>query len=274
MKEVFENKTKFYLFTTLLFIFTAVLVNIFESLSPFFMYIVFPIEFFLLSFMWYHKNELSYKKPIAIMTIYMLVGCIFMYEYMSGLSIVESLTLGLIAILAIKITRKARKIELNKEDKTIIKDEKLKKVVNFSMPLICIVILEIYYKICTFGTPKLTLTFCSLVLTLIIAYTIYLLVLSVIRNTFVTTLTFFLVFLFLFVANQMRIFYTSDTLLLTDVSFLETTGELTNFVDVTLINAINYVIFPTIIVGAIFIYLLHICYNLYLKQRKKIFAYL
>ena len=73
---------------------------------------------------------------------------------MSGLSIVESLTLGLIAILAIKITRKARKIELNKEDKTIIKDEKLKKVVNFSMPLICIVILEIYYKICTFGTPK------------------------------------------------------------------------------------------------------------------------
>ena len=49
MKEVFENKTKFYLFTTLLFIFTAVLVNIFESLSPFFMYIVFPIEFFLVS---------------------------------------------------------------------------------------------------------------------------------------------------------------------------------------------------------------------------------
>ncbi len=271
MKEVFENKTKFYLFTTLLFIFTAVLVNIFESVSPFFMYIVFPIEFFLLSFMWYHKNELSYKKPIAIMMIYMLVGCIFMYEYMSGLSIVESLTLGLIAILAIKITRKARKIELNKEDKTIIKNEKLKKIVNFSMPLICIVILEIYYKICTFGTPKLTLTFCSLVLTLIIAYTIYLLILSVIRNTFVTTLTFFLVFLFLFVANQMRIFYTSDTLLLTDVSFLETTGELTNFIDVTLINAINYVIFPTIIVGAIFIYLLHICYNnnLAFKTKKK-----
>ena len=69
----------------------------------------------------------------------------------------------------------------------------------------------------------------------------------------------------------MRIFYTSDTLLLTDVSFLETTGELTNFIDVTLINAINYVIFPTIIVGAIFIYLLHICYNnnLAFKTKKK-----
>ena len=78
---------------------------------------------------------------------------------------------------------------------------------------------------------------------------------------------FGLLFLILFIVNQMRIFYTSDTLLLTDFLFLQTTGELANFVDVTFVNAINYILSPTIIVVAIFSWLLIISYknNMYLS---------
>ena len=261
MKEIFENKNKLFLFTLILFLFNSIVIrmlpNEFDNL---FMSLVFPLSTMILITTYGYKNKISWSLPIIYMIFYMLIGYFCLFDYMSGLKIVITLLSGLLAnVLVLLINKKNKKRTEKKEEHQIIFSNNTKKVISYSMPIIFTITLEIYYKLCTFGTPNLKIELPAIIILVIILYSFYLLFLSLLRNTFRANVILSILLLILFIANQMRIFYTSDTLLLTDFLFLQTTGELAGFVDVTLINSINYILSPTIIVIALFIWLLNIC---------------
>ena len=266
MKKEIIKKTKFILFSLMLFFLIAIIVRIMpKNINIIFMSIIFPICFFLLSLIYSYKNNTSWDIPIILMIIYMIVGYFSLFELMSGIKIVTSFLMGMFATTILKIFKKEKIRRINKKI-----PNKIKKVLVFSMPTIFIVILEIYYKLCTFGTPKLKIELSAVIMLLIIIYSIYSFLLSIFRTTFRAITIYSIIFLSLFVANQLRIFYTSDTLLLTDFLFLQTTGELTNFVDVTFFNSIKYILSPTIITVALFIWLLCINdkYSIEIKSKK------
>lgn len=267
MKEISENRSKFLLFSTILFLFISIIARIIPTnVVIIFLSTIFPIIFFILTLVYSYNNKVSWDIPIILMIIYMLIGYFCLFEYMSGIKIVTSLLTGFIANGILPLFQKEKEL---KNKKTFKIPSRLKKIITYSMPIVFTVILEIYYKMCTFGTPNLNVQVNSIIILLIIIYSFYFLFLSILKTTFRASLIFSIVFLILFIANQMRIFYTSDTLLLTDFLFLQTTGELANFVDVTLINSIKYIFCPTIIVIMLFIWLLEISYKYSIKVNKK-----
>jgi len=266
MKKEIMKKIKFILFSLMLFFLIAIIVRIMpKNINIIFMSIIFPICFFLLSLIYSYKNNTSWDIPVILMIIYMIVGYFALFELISGIKIVTSFLMGMFATVILKIFKKEKIKRANKKI-----PNKLKKALVFSMPAIFITILEIYYKLCTFGTPNLKIEFLAVIMLLIIIYSIYFFLLSIFRTTFRAIFVYSIIFLVLFVANQLRIFYTSDTLLLTDFLFLQTTGELTNFVDVTFFNSIKYILSPTIITIALFVWLLYINdkYSIELKNKK------
>lgn len=272
MKEVFESRNKLFLFTIILFLFYSIITRILPSgVDTLFMSIIFPISSIILVGINAYKNKISWSIPVIFMNLYMIIGYFCLFNYMSGLKIVTTLLSGLAAnIIVLLINKKIRKEKNKKENKeTIILSKKIKKTISFSMPMIFIIILEIYYKLCTFGTPNLKIELSALLMLAVILYAFYFLFLSLLRSTFRANTVLSILFLILFIVNQMRIFYTSDTLLLTDFLFLQTTGELAGFVDVTLINSINYILSPTIIVIALFLWLLNISYNCNINIKNK-----
>lgn len=270
MKEILESKYKLFFFSLMLFFFTAIIINLLpNNIEQLLLSIIFPIYFFTLTICYSKYNSISWDIPIVLMIIYMVVAYFSLFNSMSGLLILESLMSGFLANIILKIINK-EKNNKNKEQKIESISKNMQYFINLFMPVIFIIILEIYYKMCTFGTPNLKISFYAIIMLLIIVYAFYFLFLSLLRNTFRANLVFSIIFLILFIVNQMRIFYTSDTLLLTDFLFLQTTGELANFVDVTFVNAIRYILSPTIIVIVIFAYLLIISkkQNIELKSRK------
>lgn len=270
MKEILESKYKLFFFSLMLFFFTAIIINLLpNNIEQLLLSIIFPIYFFTLTICYSKYNSISWDIPIVLMIIYMVVAYFSLFNSMSGLLILESLMSGFLANIILKIINK-EKNNKNKEKKIESISKNMQYFINLFMPVIFIIILEIYYKMCTFGTPNLKISFYAIIMLLIILYAFYFLFLSLLRNTFRANLVFSIIFLILFIVNQMRIFYTSDTLLLTDFLFLQTTGELANFVDVTFVNAIRYILSPTIIVIVIFAYLLIISkkQNIELKSRK------
>lgn len=270
MKEILESKYKLFFFSLMLFFFTAIIINLLpNNIEQLLLSIIFPIYFFTLTICYSKYNSISWDIPIVLMIIYMVVAYFSLFNSMSGLLILESLMSGFLANIILKIINK-EKNNKNKEQKIESISKNMQYFINLFMPVIFIIILEIYYKMCTFGTPNLKISFYAIIMLLIIVYAFYFLFLSLLRNTFRANLVFSIIFLILFIVNQMRIFYTSDTLLLTDFLFLQTTGELANFVDVTFVNAIRYILSPTIIVIVIFVYLLIISkkQNIELKSRK------
>jgi len=279
MKEVFYDKYRICSFSAVLFFLTSIIINILPiNIGRLILEFIFPLYFFILTIIYSYKNKINWDIPIILMIIYMIIGYICLFNYMSGANIVNALMFGLLANMILRIFYRKEYAAIRKEKKVLRKNNKVvvesyttfQKVISFLTPTIFIIILEVYYKMCTFGTPNLKIEFLAIIMLLIIIYSIYFLILSLSRTTFKANLIFGTLFLILFIVNQMRIFYTSDTLLLTDFLFLQTTGELANFVDVTFVNAINYILSPTIIVVAIFSWILIISYknNIHFKNIK------
>lgn len=265
MKEVFDSKKKIILFSLELFLLTAIIINIFpNNLQTLLVKLLYPLYFFILTFGYSYRHNLNWDITIILMMLYMIVGYFCLFDNISGIMILESLITGFLANIFLIIFKKKNKHDIKYEKYS----QKIKYIINFSIPLILILILEIYFKICTFEMPDIRIEINAFIIMVVIIYAIFLFLLSILRDGFRTNLIFSIIFLILFVANQMRIFYTSDTLLLTDFLFLQTTGEIVNFVDVTLINAIKYILTPTIIVIILFTYLLIINYRYNIKIKK------
>lgn len=260
MKEVFENKKKFLLFVSILFFFTGVVANLLpngiKSISIGLIYLFYST---ILSYVYGKKKEISYDIPVFLMIIYMIVGYITIFDIMSGKKIVISFIGSLLSQLILLIDSKVNKrknINHRREDKG--KKEFSNKILAYLLPTIFITILEIFYKVCTFGTQNLLIELKSIIVTIILAYSIYIVLLSLLRSTYKANIIFSVFFLIVYIINQMRIYFTSDTLQITDVLFLQNTGEIASFMDVMLVNSILYILYPTIIISALFIYLLKI----------------
>ncbi len=260
MKTIFEDKKKFYVLSIILFFVTSLLIkillsNIGEQLT----YIVFPIYFLVLTILYLKNNKIDWSVPIILTTFYLFISYILLTKDMSALKVVLAFFSSYIPIYILKLRSKDKKDKIRKEK---LKERQLKEensnkktLISSFLPLLSMVILEFYYSICTFGVTRIPITFIPTIIGIILTYSIYLVILAIFRRTDRAIITFSIIFLVIFIINEGRIYYTSDTLLLTDVLFLQNAGEVALMANVTFFYCLNYLLFPTILT---IIYLLYV----------------
>ena len=254
MKEVFQNKNKLYIFSTLLFLITAIIIKFIpQNIGDIICYVLFPIYFFSITFIYWKKNKVNWNMPIVLTLIYFIIGYIFISKNMSPLKIIIAYLSSFLTLLLIKIIYKIKKKKLEVEEIEE-KSEDTKRLISKFLPLVSIIILEFYYSVCTFGIARIPITFIPMIIGVILTYAIYMIFLAIFRRTDRAIIVFSIVFLIVYIINEGRIYYTSDTLLLTDVLFLQNAGEVAGFADVTFINCINFILFPTILTIIILLY--------------------
>lgn len=255
MNKIFESKTKTILISIAYFILLAIIIKL-SPAKDILVYTLYPISFFIITFLYTKNKKVCWDFPMTLTMIYIVVGYFLIFNNISSLRILVAFLSSVLANIILLLI-KNKGIKIKKENIELIGNipNTIKRIFTYSLPLILTIILEIYYKMCTFNTPSLKVEFKAILLLLIIIYSIYFFILSIVKTTFRANIIYGLIFLILFIVNQMRIFYTSDTLLLTDFLFLQNTGEIVNFMDVTFLNSVNYILCPTILVIIIFIWL-------------------
>ncbi len=270
MKEVFEKNDKLYLFSLVLFLITSIIFKIIPSdIVNVLTYIVFPIYFFILVFFHSKNNKINWNVPIIITIIYTLVGYTCIGGNISAKKIVVAYIFGLIPLIIKKFTDKKKK---NKKEKIKEFSEQEKRIIAYAMPAVTMVVLEWYYTVCTFNTLTINIEPQAMLVGLILTYSIYLVLLAIFRRTSVTTKTFAILFFIIFIINELRIYYTSDTVQITDILFLQNTGEIVAFADVTMMNAINFILWPTILTVIMFVLIFNVAKrsNIKLTSKKEI----
>ena len=209
--------------------------------------IVFPFMFLIISFYYSYNKKIRWEVPF-ILFFGVLANSYFLKFNIDGYYLLGAFLLGEIA-----------NFICYRRNNIIFYEEESEKNNYFGMfmPILILVVTEIAFRICTFGTITLNISFKSFIVVLIILYCIYGIVTFIFRNTFRSTIVMSVVALLLFIINQSRIFYTSDTLLLSDIGFLKGAGETVGFIDVTFVNMIKFLVNPTIF---LVISLIFICY--------------
>ena len=254
MKHVFENKKKLYLATLLIvFLLSIILRLIPRNIGDILSYILFPIFFLTFTLIYTKYKKINYYIPIILTFIYLIIGYIVIQPLMSPLKVIISYLFSVIPLLIITFIYKHNKKKLEKEKEKTISEDK-KKIVATLLPIITVILLEFYYSICTFDIARIPINFIPIIIGLIITYAFYYLLLLIFRKTSRANITLAILLFVIFIINEGRIYYTSDTLLLTDVLFLQNAGEVAAFADVTFFNCINFLLFPTILMAIIFIY--------------------
>lgn len=254
MKQMFENKKKLYLLTLLIvFLLSIILRFIPRNIGDILSYIIFPIFFLTFTLFYTKYKKVNYYIPIILTFIYLIIGYIFIQPLMSSLKVIISYLFSVVPLLIIKYVYKYRNKKLEIEKEKNISLEK-KKVIAAFLPIVTVIFLEFYYSICTFDIARIPITFIPMIIGIIITYAFYYLLLLIFRKTGRANITLAILLFIIFIINEGRIYYTSDTLLLTDVLFLQNAGEVAAFADVTFFNCINFLLFPTILMIIIFIY--------------------
>ena len=245
MKEIIENKNKLYLFALVLFLVTSIALKIIPvNIGNIVMHILFPIYFFVLILFFTKEGKTNWRIPVVLSMIYILVGYTCMKDNISAFKIVIAYFAGLIPVIYFRLKNKDKKNNLE-ERRELAEHEK--KVISFILPAVIMVVLEWYYTICTFNSVSINIDPKAMVIGLILAYSVYFFLLAIIRRTSTTLKTFGIIFLIVFVINELRIFYTGDTVQITDILFLQNTGEIAGLAEVTIPSAIKYIFFPTIL---------------------------
>lgn len=254
MKEVFENKKKLYLFTVVLFLLTSIIIRILPyNIANIVSYIAFPIYFFIITSIYYKSNKINKYMPGVLSLIYLLVGYTCINKLMSPEKILLSFIFSYIPLLIVKIHKKRKKEEIKFEEEKVVKDNK--ELFATLLPAVILLVLEAYFSICTFGSLRLHSNLGAILISLIIVYSIYFILLLLFRRTDKANITLLIAFLIIYVINEGRIYYTSDTLLITDVIFLENATEVAGFADVTFIYCLYFLLFPTLLVTMFLSYL-------------------
>ena len=264
MKEVFEKNDKLYLFSLVLFLITSIIFKIIPSdVVNVLTYIIFPIYFFVLVFFHSKNNKINWNVPIILTIIYTLVGYTCMGGNISAKKIVVAYIFGLIPLIIKLFTDKKKK---NKKEKVEEFSEHEKRIISYAMPAITMIVLEWYYTVCTFNTLTINIEPKAMIIGLVLTYSIYLILLSIFRRSSIANKTYAILFFVIFIINELRIYYTSDTVQITDILFLQNTGEIAGFADVTMMNAINFILYPTILATIIMVLL----FNLYKRSNIKL----
>ena len=237
-----------------------------EILDVILIWILYPIVFVISSFYLSYFKKFRWDYPIILFCVLLLSVYIFS-NVVSGISLLFNLLLGYGSLFVGYFLKK-------KEDN--IKDKKrysksVKIAFNIWVPLFTVLALETYYNLCTFGGIYLPLHIQSFLFALVLIYMFYILFLSISGNTFRANISFAVFLLILFIINQFRIFYTSDTFTLVDIMFVKTGGggELGGMMDATLVNGIKLLLIPTLIVIVLILWQCILSKRLVIKMNTK-----
>jgi hypothetical protein len=257
MKEVFENRKKIYLFSLFLFLISSIIIRLLPNdLGNIITCFLFPLYFITLVLLYLRNNRIDYNVPIMLTIIYIIVGYIVIPNIINSNKIVHSFLFGLLPLVTIKIYSKIKKIEI-KEKKPLKLNDKQKKIISYSMPFIGVLLLELYYSICTFNILHLPTAVVPALLGLLIAYSLFYIFLTIFRRTDVANIILIVLLFTIYIINEGRIYYTSDTLQITDILFLQNATEVAGMADNTFLYCINYLFFPTVLTAIFAFYLIH-----------------
>lgn len=279
-KLIKDKKNIFYISIILFFVSSLILSAVPKSIGNVLTYILFPIYFIGLTLLHIKSKKVNYDYPVILTIIYIFFGYIFIHSIISPFKIIIAYLASLLTIIVYKYILKKNIVEEKKEEVF----EENKMLISNALPFIFLVTLELYFTICTFGVAHLPSNLLTIIVGLVITYSLYLILLAIFRKTSVANITLAIIFLVLFIINEGRIYYTSDTLLLTDVIFLQNAGEVAGFADVTFVNCINFILYPTILAIIILIHLFKVAIrnnvkiynpkNLFIKTSVTIFIML
>ena len=75
MKEVFNDKKKLYALAIAIFLITSIIIKIVpNNIGNILSYIIFPIYFFVLTFLKYKYSQIDWNMPIILTIIYLFIG--------------------------------------------------------------------------------------------------------------------------------------------------------------------------------------------------------
>ena len=256
-KYIKDKNNIFYIAIILFLLLSLILKILPNNISNILMFVVFPISFLVLTIIHIKSKRIDWDFPVILLIIYLIIGYMIIPYHMSPLRLLFAYFVSLLTLISYRLICKYnnKKFSLEKRVDTL---EESKTFISNALPFIFVVTLELYYTICTFGVTHLPGNLLTISIGLIITYCIYTILLAIIRKTSIANITLAIIFLIVFIINEGRIYYTSDTLLLTDVIFLQNAGEVAGFADVTFINCLNFILFPTLLTIVIFIHLFRV----------------
>ncbi len=232
MKKLLKNN---YIFSIVVLMLLTLLPLLGNNL---FSMILCPILFLLICIGYGYLKKVKCDLPFILLIVLLVYFYLFSFS-INGLSVLFSIIFGYVGLF---ISYKL----YGKKDKKDKEDKRINALVSALIPLFIMLSSEVYYKICTFGNINFNISLSSLVITILIIYSIYAIITIVTRSTFRANVILSIIFLLLFLINQSRIFYTSDTLLVADINFLKGAAETVGFIDVTFINMLEFLFYPTI----------------------------
>lgn len=266
MKEVFENKKKLYLFTVVLFLLTSIIIRMLpNNIGDIVSFLVFPIYFLTITLIYYKSNKVNKYMPALLSLIYLLIGYTCINKLMSPIKVLTSFLFSYVPLLIIRVRKKIKKENIKFEEEKVLEDNK--SLFTYILPALILLTLEAYYSICTFGVLRIPMNLASMLISLIIVYCIYFIFLLLFRRTDRANITLLILLLVVYIINEGRIYYTSDTLLITDVIFLENATEVAGFADVTFSYCLYFLFFPTLLVIMFLSYLGSVAKNTNIKVK-------
>lgn len=269
MKEIFKNKEKFYWLSIVIFLFTEIIIKFIpNNIGNILIAILFPIYFCVLTLLFYKINKLDFNIPTILMILYIFIGYILTPNNMSLINVLISYLFGFIPLYILYFIDKKKNKKIKMEKYSEYEEDKKKKI-SIILPFVFVVILEAYYTLATFGHFRFSIKFLSTIVGLILIYAFYYIFLSISRRTSTANKITAIFFLIIFIINEGRIYYTSDTFMLTDILFLQNTGEVAGMAGVAFINCLLFLFVPTIIAIIIFLYLFKIAKRADIKITNK-----
>lgn len=250
-----KDKNKLLFISIILFLLLTLILKVLpKDISEVLIYILFPLSFLVLTLVHIKTKKINWDFPIILTLFYLVIGYLFIPSLVNPLKLIIAYLFSLIPIVVLWIIckKKKKKFPLEKKEETY---EESKSFVSNVLPFVFLIVLELYFTICTFGEAHLTNNLLTILLGCFIIYAFYSIFLLIFRKSSTANITLAVILLIIFIINEGRIYYTSDTLLLTDVIFLQNAGEVAGFADVTFINCLNFILFPTLLTIIIFIHL-------------------
>ena len=258
LNKLKKDKNKLLFISIILFLLLTIILKIIpKDISEVLIYILFPLAFLGLTLIHIKSKNINWDFPIILTFFYLIIGYIFIPTLINPLKLIIAYLSSLIPIVVLWIIYKInkKKFPIEKKEETY---EESKIYISNALPFVFLIVLELYYTICTFGVAHLPNNLLTIILGCFFIYAFYSIFLLIFRKTSTATITLAVVLLIIFIINEGRIYYTSDTLLLTDVIFLQNAGEVAGFADVTFINCLNFILFPTLLTIIVFIHLFRV----------------
>lgn len=253
------KKREFYIVNSLLiFVFLPFFLyftNLYTDITNiWFTMILYPVFFFLFTFSFCCFKYQKWDIPIQLLII-LMISLVFTSNSYNGIHLFICVLFGYIGYFFAKLLR-YNKI-LKKEEKRT-NSVFLSYLIPSIFPITLVLVLELYYRSCTFSNVFSNISIIGFLFMIFLTYLLYLIFIGIFKNTFSSSIALTVFYFLIFFVNQMRIFYTGDIFMFHDLLFLETAGEMVNFADVTLVNAIKYLLTPTMIVLLILVWNLSI----------------